>query len=70
MSGEKMRPGKLSRGLAWGAALLLSWLLTATILIAVFMQALTQCGVFARTPDGQKGFLEFLASVHGEINAE
>jgi UDPglucose--hexose-1-phosphate uridylyltransferase len=36
----------------------------------VFMQVLTQCGVFARTPDGQKGFAAFLASVRGEINAE
>lgn len=29
----------------------------------VFMQVLTQCGVYARTPEGQAGFLQFLASV-------
>lgn len=29
----------------------------------VFMQVLEQCGVYARTPDGQAGFLQFIASV-------
>lgn len=29
----------------------------------VFLQVLEQCGVYARTPDGQAGFLQFLSSV-------